>query len=395
MKSVVERFLRYVKIDTTSKENSESYPSTNNQTVLLKMLSDELKMLNTEVDFDGKYVIAKLPKTASKTTVCFIAHVDTSAAVSGSNIKPVITQYTGGDLVLPFTVISEKKLISAFGKTIISSDGSTLLGADDKAGVAEIMEVVKYFNNNPTAQRCNVEIVFTPDEEIGKGTDFLDVNKLKSSFGYTIDGGLLGGLEYENFNAASLKLIVNGRSIHPGAAKGIMKNAIDLFCEFHSMLPLDQRPVNTEKYEGFYMASEIRGGVEKLEASYIIRDHDKNKFEHKKEYIRSAINSLNEKFGKDTFIIQLQDSYYNMREILEKNPIIIDVAKRAFLDCGVTPRIKPIRGGTDGAMLSYKGLPCPNLSTGGANFHSKEEFVVVENMEKMIDVIIRITELLA
>ncbi|MBE5731467.1 MAG: peptidase T [Clostridiales bacterium] len=395
MKNVIQRFLDYVKIDTTSDESSNSYPSTKSQSVLLEQLSEELKNLNTEVDFDGKYVIAKLPQTESATTICFMAHVDTSNAVSGCNINPIITKYNGGDLVLPYTVIPENQLISAIGKTIVTSDGSTLLGADDKAGVAEIMSVVEYFYNNTHVKRCNIVIVFTPDEEIGKGTEYLDVNKLGADFGYTIDGGLLGELEYENFNAASLKLTINGRSIHPGSAKGIMKNAIDLFCEFHASLPIAERPVNTENYEGFYMASDITGNVEKLEVSYIIRDHDKSKFVAKKEHVENTIKSLNKKFGENTFVSKIQDSYYNMREVIETHPHIIEVAKRAYLDCNVIPQTKPIRGGTDGAMLSYKGLPCPNLSTGGANFHSKEEYVVAESMEKMVEVLIKLTKNLA
>ncbi len=395
MKSVVERFLEYVKIDTTSDECSNSYPSTRNQVKLLDRLKGELENYNADVDFNGKYVIARLPKNESKTTICLIAHVDTSDAVSGENIKPVITKYKGGDIVLPYTVIEKDMLCDAVGKTVITSDGSTLLGADDKAGVAEIMSMAEYFYNYSTAKRCNVVIVFTPDEEIGKGTEYLDIDKIGADFGYTVDGGLLGEMEYENFNAAALDITVNGRSIHPGSAKDKMKNAIDLFCEFHSKLPVNARPVNTEKYEGFYMASDIEGCVEKLKASYIIRDHDKNKFEDKKQFIKSIVATLNEKFGENTFVATIKDSYYNMREIIEKNPRITTIAEQAYIACGVDPIIKPIRGGTDGAMLSYKGLPCSNLSTGGANFHSKEEFVVVESMEKMVEVLIKITELLA
>lgn len=392
MKSVVDRFLKYIKIDTTSNEKSSAYPSTTNQKYLLELLSNELISYNAKVDFDGKYVIARLPEIDSKTTVCFIAHVDTSDAVSGSDIKPIITNYSGGDIVLPHTIIPKEQLECAIGKTVITSDGSTLLGADDKAGVAEIMSLAEYFYNNPTSKRCNVVIIFTPDEEIGKGTEYLDVSKIGADFGYTVDGGLLGEFEFENFNAASLKLTVNGRSIHPGSAKGVMKNAIDLFCEFHSQLPINQRPVNTSGYEGFYMASDVNGSVEKLEASYIIRDHDKSKFENKKQYVVNLVKTLNNKFGQDTFIAQIQDSYYNMKEIVERNPRIIEIAKQAYTDCGVTPVIKPIRGGTDGAMLSYKGLPCPNLSTGGTNFHSKEEFIIAENMEKMVEVLVKIVK---
>lgn len=395
MSRTTERFLSYVKRETTSDDKSNQYPSTNNQKIFLKDLAEELKNLGTAVDFDGKYVIAKLPKTKSEATVCFIAHVDTSDAVSGKNVTPIITHYNGGDLILPCTTISQKDLLDAVGKTVITSDGSTLLGADDKAGVAEIMGMAEYFYQNPNEERCNIVIVFTPDEEIGKGTEYLDINKLGADFGYTVDGGLLGELEYENFNAAALELTINGRSIHPGSAKGVMKNAIDLFAEFHSMLPESQRPVNTENYEGFYMVSDIKGSVEKLEASYIIRDHDKVKFESKKKHILSCIEKLNNKHGNNTFEANIKDSYYNMKDIIMQYPHVIDVAKQSFTECGITPRIKPIRGGTDGAMLSYKGLPCPNLSTGGANFHSKEEFVIEESMDKMVEVLIRISKNLA
>lgn len=395
MSTVVEKFLRYIKFDTTSDENSKSYPSTSTQIQLLSLLANELKAFGLEIDFDGKYVIAKLPKTESKTTVCFLAHVDTSDAVSGANVNPIITKYNGGDIILPHTVIRESQLQSLKGKTIITSDGSTLLGADDKAGVAEIMSLAEYFYNNPSKMRCNIVILFTPDEEIGKGTEYLDLEKLGADFAYSVDGGLLGSLEYENFNAASLCLTVNGHSTHPGSAKGKMKNAIDLFSEFHSMLPNDERPATTDGYEGFYMVSDIVGKVDKVNASYIIRDHDKAKFENKKSYIRQCVEKLNAKYGDDTFIAEIKDSYYNMKDIINNYPKIIEVAKNSFIECNVEPIVSPIRGGTDGAKLSFMGLPCPNLSTGGENFHSKEEFVCVESMQKMVEVLIAISKNLA
>lgn len=392
MSRVVERFLKYVKTDTTSDEKSSSYPSTLNQILLLEYIAKELEDLGLEVQFDHQYVIAKLPRVASKTTVCYIAHVDTSDAVSGKDIKPIITSYNGGDLVLPHTVIQAKDLTSAIGQTVISSDGSTLLGADDKAGVSEIMSVAEYFARNPMALRSNLVFVFTPDEEIGRGIEKLDLSKIGADFGYTVDGGLLGAIEYENFNACAFNLTVNGRSIHPGSAKDVMKNAIDLFTEFHLSIPQNERPVNTEGYEGFYMVGNVEGCVEKLTASYIIRDHDKSKFIDKKYFICDKIAEFNARYGEGTFVATLTDSYYNMKDIVSQYPHIIDTAKSAFEDCGVQPYTVPIRGGTDGAMLSHKGLLCPNLSTGGTNFHSKEEFVIAESMEKMVEVLIKISE---
>lgn len=391
--SLVNRFLEYVKIDTTSMENSLTYPSTENQVVLLEKLAKELIDLGLQVDFDKKYVIARLPKVDSATTIAYIAHVDTSNAVSGKDVKPIITpNYQGGDIVLPYITVPAGDLSSYIGKTIITSDGSTLLGTDDKAGVAEIMEVAEYLMKNPDKKRCNLVIVFTPDEEIGRGTDYLDVAKVGADFGYTVDGGKLGCMEYENFNACGFNLTINGISVHPGSGKGVLKNAIDLFAEFHAMLPENERPVSTCEYEGFYMVNSVKGGVENLTANYLIRDFDKNNFENRKEHIIKCLDLLNKKYGKGTFVGELKDSYYNMKEEIVKNPKIIELANKSFYDCGVKPNSSPIRGGTDGSKLSFMGLPCPNLSYGGANAHSRKEYAVVEDMEKMVEILIKITE---
>lgn len=390
---VVDRFFKYVKFDTTSDSSSEVYPSTQNQVEFLSLLEKELKSLNVDVTFDGKYVIASLPKTASKNTIAFIAHVDTSPAVSGKDVKPIITDYNGGDLVLPNTVISKNDLQSFVGEKIITSDGSTLLGADDKAGVAEIMNAVELLVQSNDKDRCNVKVVFTPDEEIGRGTEQLDVKSIGADYAYTIDGGVLGEVEYENFNACSVNLTVNGRSIHPGAGYMAMKNAIDLFSEFHACFPISERPVTTKDYQGFYMFESMNGDVEKVTAHVIIRDHDRQKFEDKKQFVIDTIKSLNEKYGDKTFVAEIKDSYYNMKEVIDKNYHLVQNAYKAFNECGVEPCSRPIRGGTDGAWLSLKGLPCPNLSTGGVNFHAREEFIPLSSLEKMVEVIIKITKL--
>ena len=390
---VVERFIKYVKFDTTSDSQSGVYPSTTSQVEFLSMLAEELKLINVKVEFDGKYVVGSLPKTNSKKTLAFIAHVDTSPAVSGKGITPIITEYKGGDIVLPYTVISQKDLKKYVGQQIITSNGNTLLGADDKAGVAEIMSAVEKIVESKDIDRCNVKIVFTPDEEIGRGTEQLDVAKIGADFAYTIDGGDLGTVEYENFNACSVNLTINGRSIHPGAGYNAMKNAIDLFSEFHACFPKSERPVTTKDYQGFYMFESMSGDVEKVTAHIIIRDHDKQKFNDKKEFVVETVKLLNDKYGDKSFIVDIKDSYYNMKEVIDKNYHLIDNAYKAFQECKVIPSSVPIRGGTDGAWLSLKGLPCPNLSTGGVNFHAREEFIPVFALEKMVDVIIKLTKL--
>lgn len=394
-----ERFLKYVRYETTSDENSPSCPSTPGQTVLLKVLRDELAAMGAVVKQDENgYVTAVIPATKEGlNNLCFISHVDTSPAVSGKDVNPKKVVCDGNDIVLGNgTVISVKEtpeLLNYKGEELIVTDGKTLLGADDKAGVAEIMTAAEILLKDKTIPHGKILIGFTPDEEIGRGTDLFDVKGFGADFGFTVDGGELGEIEYENFNAASAILTINGTSIHPGSAKNKMKNAIDLFAEFHSMLPENMRPVNTEGYEGFYMADEVSGGVEKLTAKYIIRDHDMEKFGDKKRFFASVVDFLNAKYGEGVFVADIKDSYYNMSEIIRKNYHLIENAEKAMKECGIEPEIIPIRGGTDGARLSFEGLPCPNLSTGGLNFHGRKEFIPSHALGKMTEVILKIIEI--
>lgn len=396
-----ERFLKYVKYETTSDENSSSFPSTDGQKVLLTELKNELKSFGLKADMDENgYVTAVIPATKEGLKrICFISHVDTSPAVSGKNVNPQFVNYDGGDITLKngikITVNDNPYLSEYVGKELIVTDGETLLGADDKAGVAEIMTAAEILANDKSIMHGDVLIAFTPDEEIGRGTDKFDVKRFGADFGYTIDGDKLGGIEYENFNAAAATVKVNGVSIHPGSAKNVMKNAIDLFCEFHSLLPIAERPVHTENHEGFYMADEVNGGVETCVAKYIIRDHDKSKFEDKKRFFAKISEFLNDKYGDGTFETEVKDSYYNMADIIADNYHLIDNAKKAFVLAGVEPFVTPIRGGTDGARLSYEGLPCPNLSTGGFNFHGRKEFIPSFTLEKMTEVIVNIVKIYA
>ena len=394
-----ERFLNYVRYDTTSCEENEACPSTPGQTVLLKVLYDELLSMGVAAKMDENgYVTAKIPKnTNSKVGVCFIAHVDTSPAVSGKDVNPQCVIYNGGDVVLQNGLTIFKKdnpdLDKYLGKELIVTDGNTLLGADDKAGVAEIMTAVQTLVENPTIKHGDVYIAFTPDEEIGRGTDKFNVKDFGADFGYTIDGGALGEIEYENFNAASLSLVVNGVSIHPGSAKNVMKNAVDLFCEFHALLPEKMRPDATEGYEGFYMADDISGGIEKLTCKYIIRNHDMQKFNDMKKYVLDVVDFLNKKHGENVFVATIKDSYFNMSEIIKDNFHLVENAKKAMKMAGVEHNIIPIRGGTDGARLSFEGLPCPNLSTGGYNFHGKREFIPSFALEKMVEIILNLVDI--
>ena len=398
--NVKDRFLKYVKYDTTSDENSTSYPSTASQLVLLKELRDELIALGVDAKMDEYgYVTAKIKgNCADAKKIAFIAHVDTSSAVSGK-VNPKTVKYVGGDIVLSGgTTIKEcdnPDLKSYIGEEIITSDGTSLLGADDKAGVAEIMSAVEALVSDKNSISGDVYVAFTPDEEIGGGTEYFDVEKFGADFGYTIDGGKTGEIEYENFNAASGVIEISGTSIHPGSAKNKMINAIDIFGEFHALLPDAERPCHTEKYEGFYMAENISGGIENLTAKYIIRDHDKAEFERRKEFFVSAAEYINKKYGKTVIKAEVKDSYYNMAEIIKENFHLIENAKTAFKSAGIDPIVIPIRGGTDGAMLSFKGLPCPNLSTGGYNFHGKAEFIPVSAMEKMVEVILNLVKIYA
>lgn len=401
--TVEERFLKYVSYDTQSMDDQERFPSTQKQEVLLKELKNELTALGLDVIQDeNKYVYAKLPSNIDGykgKKLCFISHVDTSPAVSGANIKAKTVLYKGGDVVLNeetgmrLTLDENPDLNDYIGNRLIVTDGTTLLGADDKAGVAEIMQAVEYLVNHPEIKHGDLRVAFTPDEEVGRGVDFFNVKLFDADFGYTIDGGKLGEIEYENFNAAAAVLKIHGTSIHPGSAKGIMKNAIDMFCEFHAQLPESQRPVNTENYEGFYMVNDVSGDVENFTAKYIIRDHDMQKFGQKKEHFVQVAEKLNEKYGAGVFETIIKDSYYNMSEIIKKNMFLIDNAVKAMNAAGVKENIVPIRGGTDGARLSFMGLPCPNLSTGGHNFHGRKEYVPIESMEKMVQVILNLVDI--
>lgn len=396
-----ERFLKYVSFPTTSDEKSATCPSTAGQSVLLSFLKEELCSMGIAAEMDDNgYVTAKIPANkAGLPVVCFLSHVDTSPAVSGENIRPKEIEYLGGDILLENGVtIAEKdnpELKEMIGETLIVTDGNTLLGADDKAGVAEIMTAAEYLATHPEFPHGEIAIAFTPDEEIGRGTDRFDVKKFAADFGYTVDGGKLGEIEYENFNAASATIEVKGFSVHPGSAKNKMKNAIDLFCEFHSLLPVAERPAHTADYEGFYMADELTADVEKAVCRYIVRDHDREKFEAKKNYFLASADFLNKKYGEGTFTATVKDSYYNMSSVIAENFHLIENAKKAMEACGITPITVPIRGGTDGARLSFEGLPCPNLSTGGLNFHSRMEYIPVNALEKMTEVILRIAELYA
>lgn len=396
-----ERFIKYVSFPTTSDEKSATCPSTAGQSVLLSFLKEELCSMGIAAEMDDNgYVTAKIPANkAGLPVVCFLSHVDTSPAVSGENIRPKEIIYLGGDILLENGVtIAEKdnpELKEMIGETLIVTDGNTLLGADDKAGVAEIMTAAEYLATHPEFPHGEIAIAFTPDEEIGRGTDRFDVKKFAADFGYTVDGGKLGEIEYENFNAASATIEVKGFSVHPGSAKNKMKNAIDLFCEFHSLLPVAERPAHTADYEGFYMADELTADVEKAVCRYIVRDHDREKFEAKKNYFLASADFLNKKYGEGTFTATVKDSYYNMSSVIAKNFHLIENAKKAMEACGITPITVPIRGGTDGARLSFEGLPCPNLSTGGLNFHSRTEYIPANALEKMTEVILRIAELYA
>ena len=402
---LLERFLKYVAFDTQSDENSETFPSTDKQKVLLSHLAEEMKALGmTEVEMDAYgYVMGTIPATngcESKPVIGFISHVDTSPDMSGKGVKPqIIKNYDGSDIKLNDSVmmtVAEFPELSFFkGHTLITTDGTTLLGADDKAGVAEIMSAAEYLMSHPEVRHGKIRIGFTPDEEIGRGVDYFEVKRFGAQYAYTMDGGFEGELEYENFNAAGARFEVQGKNIHPGSAKDKMKNALQIVCEINSMLPPVQRPEHTEGYEGFYHLIGISGGVEKAESSYIIRDHDRARFEQKKAFAQDVADFLNRKYGDGTVKLVLKDQYYNMREMVEPHPEVIDRAVEAMRMAGVEPLIKPIRGGTDGSRLSYMGLPCPNLFTGGMNFHGKFEYASLDTMRKAMQTIINLAGLWA
>ena len=389
--TVSERLLKYVSFDTRSDESSETCPSTEKQKCLGAALVEEMQAMgiaDARMDADG-YVYGSVPGKAGAPAIGLIAHMDTSPDCSGANIQPRIVEYTGEPVVLneeKHIVLSAQDfplLNRSVGKHLIVTDGTTLLGADDKAGIAEILTAVEELLSEG-GDHSPVRIGFTPDEEIGRGADRFDLAHFGADYAYTVDGGTLGELEYENFNAASAVVTVLGRNVHPGYAKNTMINSQNIAMEFHALLPVVERPEHTEKYEGFCHLCAIHGEVEKTTLEYIIRDHDRAKFEAKKAQFAKIAALLNDRYGKSTVQIEVKDSYYNMKEKIEPVLYIVEAAKQAMLDAGVTPSIVPVRGGTDGARLSYEGLPCPNIFTGGENFHGRFEYVPVEDMESAV-----------
>lgn len=399
MKTVTERFLTYVKHHTTSDEDSHSFPSTKNQLTFAAFLAKECEAIGLQSVFVDEYgyVTATLPGTMQDApTIGFIAHMDTSPDASGENILPnIVENYDGGNIPLNGTSLSPAEfpfLRDYIGQTLITSDGTTLLGADDKAGIAEILTAMEYLIAHPEISHGDIRIAFTPDEEIGKGVDFFDVASFGADFAYTLDGGRIGELEYENFNAARAIIRIKGKNVHPGTAKNVMVNAALIGTEIASLLPEREIPAKTEGYEGFFHLCSFQGDVTSATLTYIIRDFDKDSFEHRKDLIRLMVERKNTQH-QGAIELELRDEYYNMLSQVEPHMEIVDLAKQAMLDCGVTPIIQPIRGGTDGARLSFMGLPCPNLFAGGHNFHSNYEFIPVASMEKAIQMIIRIAEL--
>lgn len=397
-----ERFLKYVAINTRSDENSETFPSTAAEWDLLNALVEEMKLLGLEdvsIDKYG-YAMGTIPATKGKEgapVIGFLAHVDTAPDMSGENVRPrIIESYDGKDIVLnnalTMKVAEFPELTKFIGHTLIHTDGTTLLGADDKAGIAEIMTAAEYLMAHPEIEHGKIRIGFTPDEEIGRGVDFFDVKAFGADFAYTMDGGYEGELEYENFNAAGAKIAIQGRNVHPGYAKNKMINAIEVACELNSLIPAVERPQFTEGYEGFYHCIGLNGTIENATISYIIRDHDFKKFEKKKSWMYDVVGMLNNKYGQGTLTLTLKDQYYNMRKMVEPHPQVIDIALAAMRDADVEPIVRPIRGGTDGARLSFMGLPCPNIFAGGMNFHGKFEYCSLNSMEKAVKVIINIAK---
>ena len=401
---ITERFLNYVKFDTQSSEESESVPSTPKQIVFAKYLKDELKdegFDDVEMDEMG-YVYATLKSNVKKDvpTIGFISHYDTSPDCSGANIKPsIVKNYDGTDIELSPGIISSPKkfpeLLAHIGEDLIVTDGHTLLGADDKAGIAEIVQAMCWLRDHKEIKHGDIRIAFNPDEEIGMGAHHFDVEKFGCEWAYTIDGGDLGDLEFENFNAASAKINIKGMSVHPGYAKGKMINANRLAAEFAGMLPADETPETTEGYQGFYHLLGIESNIESAKMSYIIRDHDRERFEERKSFIKECVREMNNKYGEGTVSADVKDQYYNMKEKIDPNMHVIDIVLKAMQACDVPPKVEPIRGGTDGAQLSFKGLPCPNIFAGGVNFHGPFEFVSIQVMEKAMQVIVKICELTA
>lgn len=406
MEKILDRFLRYVAVDTQSDENSESQPSTAKQLKLLGMLRDELRALGVEAELDGYgYVMGTIPSNCPEKdipTVGFIAHVDTAPDASGADIKPqIIENYDGGDILLKgveglaLSPADFPEMLDYKGQTLITTDGTTLLGADDKAGVAEIMDAVQYIMNHPEFKHGEIKIGFTPDEEIGRGVIKFDVKKFGADYAYTMDGGAIGELEYENFNAAAATVTIQGRNIHPGYAKGKMKNAILIGMEFNSLLPASQRPEHTQDYEGFYHLISFKGSVEQATFSYILRDHDITLHEKQKEVMQNCADFINARYGEGTAKLEIRHQYYNMRKEVEPHFHIVEKVIKAMEMEGIKPKVQPIRGGTDGANLSFMGLPCPNIFAGGHNFHGKMEFVPLESMEAASKLILNILHLYA
>ena len=401
---IVERFLNYVSFDTQSAEESQSVPSTPKQLDFAKYLKEELKdegFDDVEMDENG-YVYATLKSNIKKDvpTIGFISHYDTSPDCSGKDVKPrIVKNYDGKDIELsPGIVSSTKKfpeLLQHVGEDLIVTDGHTLLGADDKAGIAEIVQAMCWLRDHKEIPHGNIRMGFNPDEEIGMGAHHFDVEKFGCEWAYTIDGGDLGDLEFENFNAASAKVNIKGVSVHPGYAKGKMINANRLAAEFAAMLPADETPETTEGYEGFYHLLGIESNIENAKLSYIIRDHDRDKFEERKAFIEKCVAEMNEKYGEGTVTADVKDQYYNMKEKIDPKMHVIDIVLKAMQNSGVPPKVEPIRGGTDGAQLSFKGLPCPNIFAGGVNFHGPYEFVSIQVMEKAMQVIVKICEITA
>ena len=403
--TLTERFLNYVSFTTTSDENTNMTPSTPGQMIFAKFLVEELKSIGlqeVEVDKNG-YIMATLPANTDKQvpTIGFIAHMDTSPDMTAKHVKPrIVANYDGNDILLndeKLIVLETEKypeILQYKGQDIIVTDGTTLLGADDKAGLAEIVTAMEYLLAHPEIKHGKIRIGFTPDEEIGQGADHFDVPKFGAEWAYTIDGGEIGELEFENFNAAAAKINFQGLNVHPGYAKHKMLNSMRVAYQFASMLPRHETPEHTEKYEGFYHLVGMEGTVEKSSLSYIIRDHDRDRFERRKKEMQHLVNKINAEFGEGTATLELRDQYYNMREKVEPVMHVIDLAFEAMEAVGVKPNVKPIRGGTDGARLSYEGLPCPNIFAGGHNFHGRFEYVPVQSMEKAMMVIVKIAELL-
>ncbi|UVB75429.1 peptidase T [Bacillus subtilis] len=400
---IIERFTTYVKVDTQSDESVDTCPSTPGQLTLGNMLVDELKsigMQDAAIDENG-YVMATLPSNTEKDvpTIGFLAHVDTATDFTGKNVNPqIIESYDGKDIVLneklQVTLSPDQfpELSGYKGHTLITTDGTTLLGADNKAGIAEIMTAMDYLIKHPEIKHGPIRVAFTPDEEIGRGPHKFDVKRFNASFAYTVDGGPLGELEYESFNAAVAKITIKGNNVHPGTAKGKMINSAKIAMKLNSLLPADEAPEYTEGYEGFYHLLSIQGDVEETKLHYIIRDFDKENFQNRKETMKRAVEELQNEYGQDRILLDMNDQYYNMREKIEPVIEIVNIAKQAMENLGIEPKISPIRGGTDGSQLSYMGLPTPNIFTGGENFHGKFEYISVDNMVKAVNVIVEIAK---